>query len=50
MRTGQAPARLIGTSHFNLPVTFKWYAVPFDALGQQDFQWYKDHTGYTPYP
>jgi prepilin-type processing-associated H-X9-DG protein len=37
-----------GTSIY--PVTFKWYAVPFDALGQQDFQWYKDHTGYTPYP
>jgi prepilin-type processing-associated H-X9-DG protein len=32
------------------PVTFNWNPVPFDALGQQDFQWYKEHTGYKLYP
>jgi prepilin-type N-terminal cleavage/methylation domain-containing protein/prepilin-type processing-associated H-X9-DG protein len=31
------------------PITFNFYSVPFDALGRQDFQWYKDHTGYTLY-
>jgi len=38
------------------PVTFNNFfpvgtrgRVPFDILGQQDFHWYKDHTGYTLY-
>jgi prepilin-type N-terminal cleavage/methylation domain-containing protein/prepilin-type processing-associated H-X9-DG protein len=33
------------------PVKFTWPAVtvPFDALGQQDFQWFTNHTTYTLY-
>src|SRR5262249_16048794 len=31
------------------PVTYHFVAVPFDAAGQLDFQWYKERTGYTLY-
>jgi len=28
------------------PVRFSFSTIPFDALGRQDYQWYKDRTGY----
>lgn len=30
------------------PVKFNFSVRAFDAAGRQDFQWYKDRTGYTP--
>jgi prepilin-type processing-associated H-X9-DG protein len=31
------------------PVTFRFYQMPFDAVGHLDYQWYKERTGYVLY-
>jgi prepilin-type N-terminal cleavage/methylation domain-containing protein/prepilin-type processing-associated H-X9-DG protein len=38
------------TSIYLVKYSFGTPPVSFDVVGKQDFQWYKDHTGYTLYP
>jgi prepilin-type N-terminal cleavage/methylation domain-containing protein/prepilin-type processing-associated H-X9-DG protein len=49
---GHAEIHKWKSSTSKYPVTFTYanFTVPFDTLGLQDFQWYKDHTGYTLIP
>ncbi len=43
---GHAEVHKWKSSTSKYPVKFVFYTVPFDALGQLDYQWYRDRTGY----